>query len=347
MAAGRVALGLGKEAKMATLNAGNALDMTNLQMANLQYGNTPIYDSTLLRVDDGGGRYVDFHGAFSYAATGGGTDPYGGMDPYGYGYAAGGYYPTSGTVTGVTEVTPAGTALDVTGLNVDAPTLFNAFQANDTATAFNDLFGGDDQVNGSTSADTLDGWGGNDTVAAADGNDAVRGLEGNDSIDGGGGDDDVNGNLGSDTVHGGDGADTVRGGQGGDLVFGDGGDDGHVNGNIGEDTVHGGIGNDTVFGGQGNDQVFGDEGDDQLSGDLGDDTLSGGAGADRFAMRPGGGHDVVTDFNAVEGDRILLNPGQAFTLSTVNGSAVVTLDTGDSLTLTGVAQASPDWLVFG
>ena len=36
---------------MATLNAGNALDMTKLQVANLQYNNTPNYDASTLRVD--------------------------------------------------------------------------------------------------------------------------------------------------------------------------------------------------------------------------------------------------------------------------------------------------------
>lgn len=331
---------------MATVNAGGAapLNMQSLQLANLQYGAVPIYNAGTIRVDDGGGAYVDFHGSFAYAAA-----PGAGPDPYGYMYAVdpSAYYPTSGTITQITEVTSAGVTMDVTGLSVDAPTLFNMAQAHDGASILATVFAGADAINGSGGADALDGYDGDDAIQAGGGADFVRGLNGNDTISGGAGDDDVNGNLGADIVHGDDGADTVRGGQGDDQVFGDAGDDPHVNGNIGADIVHGGLGNDTVFGGQGNDQLFGDEGNDALSGDLGNDTLTGGAGADRFIIRGGGGADVAADFNAGEGDRVQLDPGTAFTLSSVNGNAVVTLAGGETLTLVGVPALTSDLVVFG
>jgi Ca2+-binding RTX toxin-like protein len=343
---------------MANVNTGSAapLDMLNLQLANLQYGNVPIYDAGMVRVDNGGGRYVDFRGSFTYPGGGaGGTDPYGYSYSYD-GYAVGGmgdvdpnaYYPSAGTITQITEVAGGAGTMDVTGLSLDAPTLFNMLQARNIDGVLNAVFGASDVINGSPGADWLDSYGGDDSIMAGGGNDAVRALDGNDSVDGQGGDDDVNGNRGEDNVRGGDGADWVRGGQGNDLVFGGFGDDLHVNGNIGEDVVHGDAGNDQVFGGQGADQVFGDDGNDTVSGDLGADVLTGGAGADRFLFRAGGGADVVTDFNGAEGDRVQLSTGQAFTLTTINGSAVVDLGGGDTLTLSGVSQAGlGDYLVFG
>jgi Ca2+-binding RTX toxin-like protein len=198
--------------------------------------------------------------------------------------------------------------------------------------------GGDHIVTSGTN--NLDGDAGANTLYGGTGQDFVRGLDGNDSIDGGAGADDLNGNKGADTVHGGDGADVVRGGQGADMVYGDAGDDVHVNGNLGDDTVHGGDGNDAVFGGQGNDVLFGDAGDDYLSGDLGSDTLTGGAGADTFHLGLNSGHDYVTDFNAAEGDRVLLDHGSSYTVSQSGADTVVTLSTGEQLTLLGVNSST-------
>jgi len=325
--------------------------MNSLQIANLQYGSVPVYDATLVRVDNGGGLVADFHGAFTYPAGGGSGG--GGAYGYDYGYNYGGmaatgpdaYYPSAGTVTQVTELVNGQVSMDVTGVAADAPTLFNAMRDRAMPVVFNALFGGDDLISGSPLNDWLDGYTGRDTVNGGDGADFIRALEDNDIVDAGGGDDDANGNTGSDIVHGGDGADFVRGGRDADTVYGDAGDDFHVNGNIGDDMVFGGAGSDTLFGGQDQDQLFGEDGNDALSGDLGVDTLSGGPGADRFLIRAGAGADVAADFNAAEGDRVQVAPGQAFTLSVVGGQAVIDLGGGDSLTLMGVAQASPDWVV--
>jgi Ca2+-binding RTX toxin-like protein len=324
---------------MATLNVGDAgpLDMSNLQIAALQNGGDPIYDANLIRVDNGDGHFDDFHGqGLSYA--GGGY--------YGYGMN---YDPVGGVITGVTEISNGAVLADISGVSVDAPTLFQALRSHDVSGMLGMLLGGDDVVNGAGGADSLDGLGGADTMSGGDGADSMRGLDGNDQLDGGAGGDDVNGNLGADVVHGGDGADSVLGGQGEDKVFGDAGDDPMVNGNIGEDEVHGGIGADSVYGGQGNDLVLGEDGDDQLSGDLGSDTLTGGAGADRFLFRPGSSHDVISDFNAAEGDRIALPAGVGFTVANVNGEAVIDLGGGDQLTLSGVAFGSFNtaWVLVG
>lgn len=60
-----------------------------------------------------------------------------------------------------------------------------------------------------------------------------------------------------------------------------------------------GAGNDVLSGGNGNDLLFGQGGDDMLSGGAGADTFV-------FSMRTDNGNDTITDFNAAEGDRIML-----------------------------------------
>ena len=62
-------------------------------------------------------------------------------------------------------------------------------------------------------------------------------------------------------------------------------------GSSGADTIDGGGGNDTIVGGAGTDY------------------LTGGRGADTFVVRAHSGYDVITDFNAAEGDRIVLDLG--------------------------------------
>jgi Ca2+-binding RTX toxin-like protein len=66
------------------------------------------------------------------------------------------------------------------------------------------------------------------------------------------------------------------------------------------DHLVGSISGDTIDGGRGN---------DWLDGGAGNDTYTGGAGADTFVLRSGGGHDVVTDFNPAEGDRVMFDYG--------------------------------------
>ena len=75
-----------------------------------------------------------------------------------------------------------------------------------------------------------------------------------------------------------------------------------------DSTLSGGAGNDYISGGAGNDILIGGDGDDILMGGTGDDTLTGGTGADQFVWKAGHtGNDVITDFNAAQGDRIDLS----------------------------------------
>jgi Ca2+-binding RTX toxin-like protein len=114
---------------------------------------------------------------------------------------------------------------------------------------------------------------------------------------------DIIGTDGNDTLTGTEGMDTISGLAGDDLLFGRQLDD-VLRGNLGNDTLRGGIGFDSLFGGQGNDWLYGGEGDDEVNGNLGDDNLFGGPGGDRFVLS--NGIDRIEDFNAAEGDKVLV-----------------------------------------
>ena len=64
---------------------------------------------------------------------------------------------------------------------------------------------------------------------------------------------------------------------------------------------------DRLVASAGDDVVSGGRGNDWIEGAGGNDTLTGDAGADKFVFRSNGGHDVVTDFDAGEGDSVLLD----------------------------------------
>ena len=133
-----------------------------------------------------------------------------------------------------------------------------------------------------------------------------------------------------------EGSDVFVGGAGNDTLYGQGGDD----------YLLGGSGNDFLSGGDGNDHLYGGIGNDYLSGGRGDDTLAGGEGADTFRFVAGGGHDTITDFRPLEGDRLdLANTSHDFTnwVDVANhgynfdGGSVLDLGGGDTVTLMGVS----------
>ena len=67
--------------------------------------------------------------------------------------------------------------------------------------------------------------------------------------------------------------------------------------------------NDVLVGSSGSDTIDGGAGNDTITGGVGNDTLIGGRGADTFVMGARSGFDMITDFNAAEGDRVLLDLG--------------------------------------
>ncbi|MBE9637065.1 S8 family serine peptidase [Salipiger mangrovisoli] len=143
------------------------------------------------------------------------------------------------------------------------------------------------------------------------------------------------GTDGDDKLRGDNGTDSISGGAGDDMVVARGGAD-WLDGGAGDDILKGGAGDDTILGGAGDDKVIGDDGDDVLNGGAGRDVLRGGAGADTFIfnMQDRGDVDVIGDFNAAEGDQILVTglEGQAdveINLLEKNGAVFVVVDTDD------------------
>jgi parallel beta-helix repeat protein len=204
----------------------------------------------------------------------------------------------------------------------------------------------DQTLVGTPGGGILTGGSGNDSILGGDGVNYLRGGQGDDHMTGGANFDDMNGNEGNDTLSGGLGSDWVVGGKDNDNLSGDDGDD-IVYGNLGGDTCDGGAGADIVRGGQGDDVITGGVGNDWLSGDRGSDTLTGGAGADTFHSFSGAGVDLVTDFHAVEGDRVQLDPGTHFTLSQVGADTHIDMGNGDEVILQGVQLSTlPDGWLF-
>ncbi|MBP2311619.1 PQQ-dependent sugar dehydrogenase [Azospirillum soli] len=106
---------------------------------------------------------------------------------------------------------------------------------------------------------------------------------------------------------------------------------------------------DQLLGGGGNDLTFGGSGVDWLLGESGNDTLVGGRGADVFVFAPGGGTDLVSDFNGAEGDLVLMTGGLTHVLSEQLGGTLATFSDGSSVLLAGLPpdQVSPGWFVAG
>jgi serralysin len=160
---------------------------------------------------------------------------------------------------------------------------------------------GDDHAYGESGHDVVFGGLGDDFIDGGAGNDRLSGDSGNDTMYGGAGNDNMSGGIGNDAMFGGDGNDTMDGGSGRDSMRG---------GN-GADLMKGGAGNDLIRGEAGDDKLSGGDGNDHLAGGEGRDSLSGGAGADQFIFRTiadsdAGNPDFIVDFNAAEGDVVVL-----------------------------------------
>ena len=140
---------------------------------------------------------------------------------------------------------------------------------------------------------------------------------------------------GNDLVYGNGGADTISAGAGDDTVTG----------GAGADILYGNQGNDLLYGNMGDDIIFGGAGDDTIDGGKGNDTLTGNAGADLFVFGTNSGADIVQGFSFAEGDRLNLQ-GQSFTQGTAaDGSIVLTLSGGGSITLAGVTTFNAGFVV--
>lgn len=193
--------------------------------------------------------------------------------------------------------------------------------AGDTFSTIEALVGGDfdDFLLGDNEANLLSGGLGEDRLVGRGGDDTLEGGAGGDELVGGSGFDfasyanaaegirlDFSGGLSARGDAAGDTFSTIEGIEGSafrDVLMA--GEDGAE--------LRGGGGNDILNGHTGDDTIVGGEGDDLITGGAGTDELTGGSGGDRFLFNDvaesaaGAGRDVITDFNAGDGDRIKLD----------------------------------------
>ena len=149
--------------------------------------------------------------------------------------------------------------------------------------------------------------------------DLIHLLDGNDRFKGGRSDDRIFGNAGNDWINGNQNDDYITAGPGIDTVFG-----GSEN-----DFITLGGGNDWGNGNKGNDEVRGGKGDDSLNGGPGDDVLWGGTGADRFVISRG--FDIIKDFSFSEGDSVFISDYKTYSITDLNGSALLQTQNGSFL----------------
>ena len=191
-----------------------------------------------------------------------------------------------------------------------------------------------DIVWGNAGANRLDGAAGDDTLAGRDGADTLIGGDGADRLDGGAGADSMAGGAGDDTYVVDAAGDRLTEAPGGgndrvlatvdwtldaaferltllgtaDLAGTGNAEANRLDGNAGQNRLDGGDGADSLFGGAGADTLLGGEGADRLDGGLDADRLEGGAGADLFVFGSAAAADgdLVADFAAAQGDRLIL-----------------------------------------
>ena len=164
---------------------------------------------------------------------------------------------------------------------------------------------GDDEITGTSDANTIRGHGGNDTLIGGAGDDLVDGGAGADILSGGEGidtssyEESLQGVYVNLTTHTGSGGDAE-----GDTITGF----ENLIGSSHADTLIGSEVDNELVGGEGDDTLWGMAGDDLLIGGAGNDTMSGGSGDDR--LEGGDGNDIyeyargdeqVTIFDYTEG----------------------------------------------
>jgi Ca2+-binding RTX toxin-like protein len=193
--------------------------------------------------------------------------------------------------------------------------------------------GGNNDLIGTTTADTISGNNGNDTLSGLGGTDTLFGGADNDTLFGGADNDFLFGGTGTDTLEGGAGADSIAGGTGTDTVSyasstdgvtvnltsgtGSGGDAQgdtiteveNITGSGQADTLIGNGSNNTLRGGAGDDSLSGEGGADSIAGGDGNDTISGGTGGDTLAGE--GGTDTLDYSTSTGGVTINLGTNAA------------------------------------
>lgn len=279
-----------------------------------------LFDPSLMQVaqdDDGGG---SLNARITYSAAVGGTFYLGVYDA---GSGNGAYTITAMATTGQSGPISGGSGPD---------TLYGTATADDMngGAGGDTLWGGDGNDTLRGGADSDDGA---DLLYGESGQDVLYGSGGADTLDGGAGADTLVGGAGNDVYYvGADAVDAIQDqGPASDQdavlmpaqlskytlpnslengVIAAGSQAGKLTGNAGNNTLVGNDGKNTLSGMGGRDILSGGAGADTLVGGGGTDNLSGGKGADVFDFNGPGeigvnnARDVITDFNAGDGDKI-------------------------------------------
>ena len=243
-------------------------------------------------------------------------------------------------VMGESGFTKNGVPTGLTPAQIDTGIIVKAGAGNDAVTGGR----GPDDLYGDGGADTLSGGGGFDQLFGGAGNDTLFDDLTGAYFDGGRGIDTLNFSnsatgvavygssvetgvtvemgTGSVTItHGGDsfqnrvfGIENLTGSAYNDVLWGD------ATNNV----IRGGAGNDFLNGsglGGDRDRLFGDAGNDLLFANSGVDELTGGAGADRFVFAgptSNQGRDIIFDYSAAQGDRLVYSYASAPTWTAYN-----------------------------
>jgi subtilisin-like proprotein convertase family protein/Ca2+-binding RTX toxin-like protein len=192
---------------------------------------------------------------------------------------------------------------------------------------------GNDNLSGSTDADTIDGLGGDDLLIGDAGDDILTGGVGNDTLIGGAGNDSLDGGVGTDTVSYMESGSAVSVDlstatvSGGDAA-------GDVLSNI--ESVEGSAFGDTLTGDNADNTLTGGQGDDVLDGGLGTDTAQFSGNYQDYAISvDAGGTVIVTDQVGTDGTDTISNVEKlAFANATlsVQGNTIAPLLVLDSVT---------------
>lgn len=233
----------------------------------------------------------------------------------GTGFDYSGNLPVAGTVTGIHSTTGSVTQIDISGLSLSLPLVYQTIHEDYTGlnpTGIEDMFlplGWN--YTGNDNADLLPKG-----AMTTDG--VLLNLSGKDVF----------------TLNGG--ADNVFLGDGNDKAYG----------GTGKDTLDGGLGADSLFGGAGADRLIGGGGADKLRGNADADVLTGGAGTDTFIFALHDGSDRITDM-AVLQDRIDLPSavGHSFT-TTLAGTVLHYGSFGDQVLLAGIDLTHAQMITF-
>ncbi|WP_068114856.1 M10 family metallopeptidase [Tropicimonas marinistellae] len=177
-----------------------------------------------------------------------------------------------------------------------------------------------------------------ENLLAGAGDDVLRGSDGENTLEGG---------SGEDSLFGGGGADWLSGGSDADALSGEGGDD-QIFGNGGNDVIYGGGGFDTVYGGSGDDELhsgglgtyYGEEGADTAfassDGTGGAEVLDGGGGHDHLDLTGARGvHEIdlatgLTNLSINSGDRY--TDFESVTTGALDDTVLATSDDNEIIT---------------